>query len=188
MPDGAFPGGSRRREDGTLVAPHREVVPGDEAGGHEQPERGTDPFHQAAAREVAQEVLEHPEPDDQQGDDGNHGAEAEHHNQVNPAGVQPVLRNRRRRRGSTAAVRSSGFQVSHQTGPPTRSELMPPSRSVRAPEPGKRGGRHGEGGVDDHADPGGSGNQGDAGGHQPAPLPEGLRTSARQPAVVDPDE
>ncbi|WP_426978163.1 hypothetical protein ACQCSU_02885 [Pseudarthrobacter sp. O4] len=152
--------------------------------GHEETERGADPVHEARARDVVQEVLEDPEPDHQQRDDSDHRAEAEHHYQVDAAGVQHVP-------GSTCAGRgipAAGLPDE----PPDRAagqERTDPRQQERAdPGTGQRRRRHGEGSVDDHPDTGGGRHEGDAGGHESASLPGRLSTPPGQSSVVDPDK
>ena len=81
--------------------------------------------------------------DDQERDEADDRARAEHRDQVDAP--------RRVARHPLAATRS-GRQASHHAGPPTTSALMPPSRSVRGILVDERRAEGREQGVDDHAE------------------------------------
>ncbi len=165
MADGSRTDRTGRGEHGAVLPPHGKVVPEHESRGDQEPQGCADPVHEASPADLAQDELEHPEPDHQQRDHRHHRAQTEHGHQVDPARVQAGAG---RRRLLHAPPRKPPDRPANQERADSRKQQRP------RPGAGQRRRRHGEGRVDNHAYPGRCRDQGDAGGHQPAALKRGL--------------
>ncbi len=131
-----FRAASGSRQGGAVVPPHREVVAGSQAGGHQETERGADPVHQAAACDVVEDILEDPEPDDQQRADRHHGAEAEDRDEVDAPGVQSVAgRARARLPAEGAPGEPPDRAADHQRTDPAQQERARPLNRPAASPP-----------------------------------------------------